>query len=177
MWLAWVFGCVISGTASALVIFHICSHKKLRRTQFNRFVVALAIPDSIFSLLCAISCLGNYINGSWAGGNINCEIQSVYCTFGMAASIFVNVAVVRELHRMGKCSINMKRYKPLTWPQFRNLVGGIYAFALSLSLMTLVPGLPFKANAMRGLACLPTEYDMASSVSRALSLVHVSASP
>ena len=112
-WHAWVVGSWVSASASLFVIGVICSRPRLRSQAFNVFVVGLCIPDAVFSSMCGVTCLLNYRAGEYYGGTAMCDWQSLYCVFGFAASIWMNVVVTRELHRMALCTHAMKTYHPL----------------------------------------------------------------
>ena len=169
-WMAWVFitgGCALASFTVLNVIFR---RERLWSQPFNRFIVALCIPDFLFSFFCVFSCLANSINGEWFGGNAACQWQAFYCMFGLTASIWMNVVITKDLHRMALCCSKMTKFTPITLQQQSRQVGCVYSFSGFFSLL-IGPGnewvggpLPARVNAQRGLACLPIEYSVESTL-------------
>ena len=154
--------------ASFTVLFVIIRRERLWCQPFNRFIVALCVPDFLFSFFCIFSCFANAVNGEWFGGNAACQWQAFYCMFGLMASIWMNVVITRDLHRMALSCSKMTQYTPITLKNQAQQVGAVYAFSMSFSLLIgsgneWVGGpLPARVNAQRGLACLPIEYSVPS---------------
>ena len=98
-WKAWVYITYLSSISSLTVILIICCNKSLHNYQ-NRFIVGLAIPDVLFSGLCGITCQLNTQYGVFQGGPGMCLWQSFYVVFGFAGSMWMNVVITRELHRL-----------------------------------------------------------------------------
>ena len=135
-WLIWMFVALLSSAASFVVIAVIARRPRLHSQPFNMFVVGLVIPDFVFSFSCSITCLLNYLNGGWFGGTRACDWQSLYCVFGFSASIWMNVVVTKELHRMALCTHAMRTYHPLPAREVGRRIGLVYAAALALGLAT-----------------------------------------
>lgn len=163
-WLAWSIAALISAAASAVVIFVILSRPKLRSQTLNKFIVGLTLPDILFSILCSCTCFGNYIHHGWLGADWMCAAQSTYSVYGFAASMWMNAMIARELHRMASSAVRAEAYHPLSAPVACAYIAAVHAGALLLACVPLLPGLPAHFAMQRGLACLPTESDLESTI-------------
>jgi len=164
MWLGWTILTALSACTSAVVIIVILSRRRLRTTTVNQYVVGLAFPDFAFSLLCGVTCFEHYMHGRWFGGDAMCIFQSVYCMYGMTSSVWMNVAIARELDRMARSPVKLQTYKPRHWKEAAKQIVCVHAAALSFACVSLIPGVPADVGATRGLACLPMEYDLPSTI-------------
>ena len=69
------------------------------------------IPDVVFSGLCGITCLLNFLHGDFISERW-CKFQSVYAVFGITANAWLNGVITVHLHRMLTFSKNCQRYSP-----------------------------------------------------------------
>jgi hypothetical protein len=167
-WHLWVYIAFISATISLFVLLVIITDKKLRSKHFNKFIVGLVIPDFIFSFLCTLQCLANLLYGDYYGGDLNCEIQSVYAMSGMTGSIWMNVLISKDLYNLAISVTNMTAYNVPSNNIVISQILVVYAFCTLLGSLTLFGFnfnydiIPFKAQTYKGLACLPMAYDFTS---------------
>lgn len=157
-WKAWVYITYLSSISSLTVILIICCNKSLHNYQ-NRFIVGLAIPDVLFSGLCGITCQLNTQYGVFQGGPGMCLWQSFYVVFGFAGSMWMNVVITRELHRLS-ASLEGKAdyYSPPKACEVYKRIAMVYAGCVVLALVPFlgaIPGFPLHVGAHRALACLP----------------------
>lgn len=160
-WAVWVGISATSALFNLFVIFTICCRGSLRTQMFNKLVVGLAIPDLVFSGSCAVTCTLNALAGEYFGGAFACAFQSVYCIYGFTASIWMNVVITSELHRLAVCASKRTTYRALPAHKTYLRIALVYAFAMLMACAVFY-GLPIRAGAQRGLACLPMAYDLAS---------------
>uniref|UniRef100_A0A7S4B9V0 G-protein coupled receptors family 1 profile domain-containing protein n=1 Tax=Chrysotila carterae TaxID=13221 RepID=A0A7S4B9V0_CHRCT len=166
MWTGWAIVTFVSASASALIIVGIMTAPAVRSNVLNIYLVALVFPDFLFSFCCGITCT---INAAAPQLGINhvpwmCELQSVYCIFGFVASPWMNAVVGYEVCRLLHANRWALTYMAPTIKVALRNAALVYLWALFVATWTLIPGLPHNANPIGGMACLPVEYDTASSV-------------
>jgi hypothetical protein len=106
-WVVWVGTAAVCAAASLGVIALVLSRARLRAQPFNHFVIGLSIPDLVFSGLSAIARARHGSRGRWSDGDAGlgdgrwlCDFQAWYLVFGVAGSMWVKLAVTRELDRL-----------------------------------------------------------------------------
>jgi hypothetical protein len=136
-WSVWAW---MSATCAAVSLGAICLvlfRPNLRAQPYNHFIVGLAFPDLVFSGLCAITCALHAAHGRWydgeglGSGTWMCDFQAFYCTFGVAGSLWVNVAVTVELEAL---TTSMRRMQQRATPSIAKVYTRISA-ALALALV------------------------------------------
>lgn len=65
MWAIWSAVSFASSISSVLVLLAVLSSPKTRASPFNLYLVALAIPDLVFGLSCAITCALNHSRAAY----------------------------------------------------------------------------------------------------------------
>ena len=97
-----------------------------------------------------------------------CEFQSWYCIFGFTASPWLNACIAHELHTFLVSTKELRAYSP---PSRRKVVlqaACVYAWAAFVASWTLIgrsaSGMPHRANAAGGMACLPIEFSTGSTM-------------
>lgn len=161
-WLGWVLIIVICLAVMLPLFVSIVINRKLRSKPFNLYLVYLIIPDLIYSGFCGITCLTNYIYGAYTSETM-CSFQSVYLVYGITSNAWLNALVVRQLYQMLQDSTNVRRYVVPTLKRVTIESLAIYLYGLVLGLLTLTE-LPYDALLIRGQACLPADYNRASSI-------------
>ncbi|CAE8585957.1 unnamed protein product [Polarella glacialis] len=164
IWGIWFFTAGVSGSVNLFIIILIRTKPHLWKKPFNKYVVSLALPDSVFSLFCAVTCGLHFMHGTWYGGTVHCHIQVVYVMFGITASIWMNVVIARQIYRLADCAARQQEYAPPTSRDVMRHVLGVYTFAMVIALLPISPWPGPKANAANGLACMPLEADLPSTI-------------
>jgi hypothetical protein len=75
LWTIWSILSFVAGSLSLATVCIVFLNPSLRKRAFNKYIAALSIPDAVFSLLCAVDCLRNAIDGQWIGGAGKCGFQ------------------------------------------------------------------------------------------------------
>eukprot|EP00929_Paragymnodinium_shiwhaense_P031938 TRINITY_DN17787_c0_g3_i1.p1 TRINITY_DN17787_c0_g3~~TRINITY_DN17787_c0_g3_i1.p1 ORF type:complete len:575 (+),score=55.06 TRINITY_DN17787_c0_g3_i1:158-1882(+) len=163
-WNIWTAIASAAVVASLLVIYIILSSTTLRRTHFNKMIVALALPDLLFSAACFSTCGLNSWHGGWYGGHLHCDIQAVYVVFGFAASIWMNVVIAAETRRLASCAANLQAFVPLSNADVVRQVGTAYVIAALVTAGSTMHAGPMETRAVYGLACLPQPGNLESEV-------------
>ncbi|KAG8458276.1 hypothetical protein KFE25_001568 [Diacronema lutheri] len=173
-WAAWVGVTVLSTVAISCVIVLILTRRRLRSSVYNHFIVGLAIPDLVFSLLCLGTCALHVAHGHWYDGGAlwhggwMCDFQAWYTVFGVAGSMWINVLITAEFFRV---STSVRRLHSYTPPSVRTIWRRLLAVYALVAVYAWVPTfgyrfwpeLPMRAYAVRGLNCLPVPFDDTSS--------------
>ena len=168
MWLAWAFVSELSAVACALVILALLCDRRARQSPFNLYVIFVSLPDFLFSFLCGITCAYNYSRGGFFSDEAMCEFQAWYCIFGFTASPWLNACIAYELHGFLKSTTRLVAFRPPTRRRVIVQAMCVYAFAAFVASWTLfgraIPSMPHRANAAGGMACLPVEFSVGSTL-------------
>lgn len=167
IWNLWAFISLISVVVSLFVILVILTDKKIRSKQFNKNIVGLVIPDLIFGTLCGIQCLTNSRHGMYYGGDMFCELQSVYVMSCISASIWMNLLISNEIYNLAKSTktLNLKIQSSNRIIILQILL--VYILCTLLGSLVLLIRFYDNDNTLQhsqGLACLPKAYDSSSSL-------------
>jgi hypothetical protein len=151
----------------------ILARKQLREVSYNHLIVGLAIPDIFFSFCCGITCALHVLVGHWYdgeglfGGGWMCDFQAFYSMFGTAGSMWVNILITFELESISRSMSTGRRYVRPTTAQTYTRLAGVYAFVFGVSWLVSFgyrfwPELAAQPVSVRGMNCLPVDYNMAS---------------
>ncbi|CAJ1947289.1 unnamed protein product [Cylindrotheca closterium] len=164
-WYAWAIITFLSGMFSFVVFLGVVSSRKTRRQPFNLYLIYLMVPDFLFSLLCAMTCLMNAIHGSY-WSHWMCNFQQFYVVFGFGANMWLNGVVCFQLHRMLSFSNGRRRYQMPSRRRVTFHSMAVYSWCLFLASWGIyeTPKFPFHSGAVTGLGCLPVETDGASTL-------------
>ena len=175
MWFSWFGISTIVSILTVMVFLGVVSNKKVRKNPFNVYLIFLMIPDMVLTIPCGIACLLNGIAGHFLTA-FSCQAQSFYSSFGMSANAWLNAVVCYHLYVM---LLATKQCVPYVLPKISTVVKHsicVYlwaAFVASWGLWTSFssspPGQqsrwwPHQTMPVRGTACIPMNYDDASSV-------------
>ena len=119
----------------------------------------------MFSLLCGLTCLLNAINaGYWS--HWMCNFQQWYCVWGIGSNCWLNALITRQLHRLLTSSHERRRYRMPTPQTITIQALGIYAYCAFLGTWGLYDRehFPYYAVQLSGLACIPLEANLPSSL-------------
>jgi hypothetical protein len=165
-WWAWGSVALAAGIFTLVIFLSvITAAPRIRKQSFNVYLIFLMIPDFSFSLLCGITCLLNAINGSY-WSHWMCNFQQWYCVWGIGSNCWLNAIITYELHKLLKNSHQRRRY---TIPSRRTVTLqalAVYLYCAFLGTWGLLERehLPLHAIQISGLACIPVETDMQSSL-------------
>ncbi|CAB9500471.1 expressed unknown protein [Seminavis robusta] len=137
----------------------------IRRNSFNLYLVYLMVPDLVFSFGCMIMCILNATKGDYWSIPM-CYAQSVIFIFGVAGNAWMNAVIAYKLYEMLSFSQDFRRFKPPTRKQVTQQALAVYAYALFVASWGVydTDWWPHKSMIMNGNACVPVEYDTASTV-------------
>ena len=164
-WFSWTGISFAVGFFSFLVFLSILLSPRARKSSFNLYLLYLMVPDFTFSLLCALTCFLNAINkeywSSWM-----CNFQTWFCVFGIGANAWLNTVVAYQLHTMLSMSHDCRRYTAPTRTRVTVHALLVYLYCGFLGTWGLVERerYPFHSGSVGGLACLPIETDVISTV-------------
>ena len=164
--LSWIIWSTTAGFVSIscnLLILAIVRSKRVRSRTFNVYILFITIPDSLFSTLCMISCMLNRIHGEYQSFAM-CQFQAFYCVFSWTANMWMNVAIAHKLLTLLRAIKVGRRFTKPPRGEVYSRVVIVYLYAAFVSSWVLIGFLPTKARPISGLACLPGEYDEASSL-------------
>eukprot|EP00928_Gymnodinium_smaydae_P063204 TRINITY_DN46868_c0_g1_i1.p1 TRINITY_DN46868_c0_g1~~TRINITY_DN46868_c0_g1_i1.p1 ORF type:complete len:619 (-),score=39.93 TRINITY_DN46868_c0_g1_i1:143-1999(-) len=161
-WKVWFVLSSLAATVNFVVMLIILASRTLRSRLFNRSIVALALPDFVFSTGCSFTCLLHFHHHSWYGGSVHCDIQGINVVFGFAASMWMNAVIAYDLRQLTQKCVELKPYVAPTQRVFLARIAIVYAFALLLASFLLMPWIPIHANAVNGLACTAVYYSFES---------------
>ena len=165
-WYSWTVLAFVNGLFSFIVFLSIVINKKVREKPFNLYLIYLMIPDFVFSLLCAMTCLLNAINGAYWSHSM-CNFQQFYTVFGFSANSWLNFVIAYQLHTMLRNSKIGRRYKLPTRRGVTIQAIAVYLWCSFLGSWGIyeADNFPFHSGQASGLACLPLEgRDKASSI-------------
>ena len=163
MWSIWAGVTFLVALFTLSIFVSILSSRKVRRNEFNNYLIYLMIPDFIFSLCCGVTCTMNAIHGKyWASWM--CDFQQFYCIFGIGSNSWLNAVVMHQLYKMMQSAHHFRHYYPPSRIQIAKQAISVYLFLAFLGSWGFVRNkhFPYHHGAMSGLACLPIEGDRAS---------------
>jgi len=163
IWITWAVLAGLVACFCLIVVIAVLSSRKARSNPFNLYVVFLTVPDIIFSGNCSITCAVNAAAGHYYSAAM-CEWQSWYCVFGFTANAWLNGVIAAQLHRLACDSKRGHRYQPPKIKRVLLHVCGVYLYASFVASWTLIDFLPHEAKPGAGIACLPIEYNIASTL-------------
>jgi hypothetical protein len=155
----------IVATACFILILAICCSKKVRTIPFNLYILAMTIPDFLVSFFCLITCAMSAPGGAYVS-EVMCTFQAFYLPFGFTANCWMNAVITYQIHKLLKDSHACRRYVPPTRVGIAKQTMAVYLYACILATIGLFnfPWLPHKSYLVRGFACFPVEYDLASAL-------------
>jgi hypothetical protein len=164
-WTAWSATLFFVGIFAVVVFLGIVSSRRTRDNPFNLYLLYLLVPDIVFSLSCAVTCLLNAVNGEY-WSTWMCNFQQWYCVFGIGGSMWLNAVIAYQIHTMLRLSHNRRRYRPPTRKQvtMHSLVVYLYTGFLGTWGLTDNEKFPYYAGSASGFACLPREIDTRTSI-------------
>ena len=163
IWVTWSAVAGISGILTLVFFLGVLSSPKARCRSFNVYVLFITFPDMFFSIACCVTCGLNAAAGHYYSER-GCSFQTFYTIFAFAANAWLNAVIVRQVHTMLRSSHQRRRYKP---PPIKVVCGHaaiVYCYAIFIASMTLWGTSLHRHTDSRGLACLPLEHNLQSSL-------------
>ena len=163
IWITWSALAGVVGILTLIFFLGILSSPKARGRSFNVYVLFITFPDMFFSICCSVTCGLNAAAGRYYSER-GCSFQTFYTIFAFASNAWLNAVICRQVHIMLRSSYQRKRYKP---PPIRVVCGhaaAVYCYAAFIASMTLWGTSVLRHSDARGLACLPVEHDVRSSL-------------
>lgn len=163
VWVTWSAVSGIAGIFTLIFFLGILSSPKARGRSFNVYVLFITFPDMFFSIACAVTCGLNAAIGQYYSERM-CAFQTFYTIFAFAANAWLNAVIVSQVHTMLRNSYQRRRYQP---PKIKVVFGHaaiVYCYAALIASMTLWGTSLHRHTDSRGLACVPLEHDVRSSL-------------
>mmetsp|Transcript_29703 Transcript_29703/g.45019 ORF Transcript_29703/g.45019 Transcript_29703/m.45019 type:complete len:431 (-) Transcript_29703:480-1772(-) len=163
MWIIWSSMSLSVAVFCITLFAGILASPKARKSAFNVYILFLVFPDIIFNVCCAMTCAINVVAGQYVSA-VMCQWQSWYCVFDFTANSWMNAVVALELHRLLKDCRRGYHYRPppIKKVVFRSLM--VYVYSAFVASWTLFGFLPHRADVTAGLACLPVEFSIGSTI-------------
>ena len=168
--LMWVLWAVLFGAIALYVMTVLSSilvNRRVLKSPFNCYLVFLMIPDLTYTGSCSIGCFLNYAAGYYYSPTA-CRMQSMYLIWGAGANTWINAVVAYEVRKLLRSSYIRKHYIPPTRKRvvLKSLIVYVYvAFVAFCGLgFDWMAWLPHTTLSLSGLACIPVEYNLASSL-------------
>lgn len=166
MWITWV--CVlfcVSVMTLTIMIAMLRAPRKVRRNTFNTYLFYLVISDFVFSFCCFITCLLNTLEGHYFSEWM-CSVQTFYIIFGVGANAWLNATVAWQLYRLLRNSRLHIKYKTPSHSDATKHAMMVYLFVATLACLFIIRTNrdPMAVTLHKGMACLPGEVDMVSSI-------------
>lgn len=148
-----------------LLIVALLRSKRVRSVVFNMYLLFIAIPDFWVSFLCFITCAMSAQQSQFYSEWM-CGFQSFYLNWAFISNAWLNGVVVFQIHRMLRFSRIRRRYSPPTHRQVFGHAAIVYAYATFWGILCgfNLKFLPHSSHLYYGFACMPMEYNRASSL-------------
>lgn len=164
MWLVWSVVTALVAFFCFVVLLGIVSAKHVRSNSFNVFLIFLILPDAFFSANCAITCSLNYVRGDFYSRTM-CEWQSWYVIFDFTTNAWLNAAVARQMHKLLVHTFFAQRFKPPSLKDVYVQISLVYVYSAIMGVVPLLENyLPLRSRPIMGLACMPVEYSVESTI-------------
>ena len=164
-WTGWATIMFFTAVLTTVLLIPLIHSPKIRANPFHYYLIFLMIPDSLVAWICGSTCLSNALAGMFTT-EFMCKFQSFYMIAYIGANGWLNASVARHLYLMLSAAKHFRRYAPPTHRRVLWEVAIIYAYSLGLGMLGLLdaPWWPHKTKLTIGSACIPMDYDTASTV-------------
>lgn len=155
----------VTATLVFLLMTAMLRSKKVRSNVFNIYLLAIAFPDFMVSLLCFFTCALSAPQSEFFSEWM-CGFQSFYLNWAFIANAWLNGVVVFQIHKMLRHSQVRRRYIPPTRTQVMTHVALVYTYASVWGFLCgfNIDFLPHSSHLYYGFACMPMEYNRASTL-------------
>jgi hypothetical protein len=165
MWVSWAVLTFLAFAFLGTIMLSILLSRRARKNPFNIYLLFLLFSDLIFSIACCITCSLNASAGHYFAPWM-CRFQSFYVTWSVCSDVWLNAVVVRQLHLMLTSSFVGRRYNAPTPKKVVCQSISVYIYAAFIASIGIldVSWLPHRSDAVSGLACLPVDYSLGSTL-------------
>lgn len=161
MWIIWSSLSGVIALFCIVVFLGIITSPKIRQSAYNVYVLFLIAPDVLFNISCCITCAINASLGYYVSYRM-CQWQTWYVMFNFTANSWMNAVIALELYRLLKDCQIIHHYKPPSLKSALIKGGAVYVYAAFVASWPLLGMVPYNATA--GLACLPLEESLESTL-------------
>ena len=169
-WSGWAGIMLMTGVLTTLILIPLLASYKIRAKAFHWYLIFLMIPDMLVAWICGFTCLSNAIAGHFTSVFM-CKFQSFYMIASIGANSWINLLVTRQLYLMLKAASSLTPTTEYIKPTRRSVIQeclAVYVYALFLATLGIVgndsPWWPHKTRLTIGAACIPMDYDTASTI-------------
>jgi hypothetical protein len=164
-WTGWSVIMLVTGVFITVLLIPIVSTAKVRKNPFNVYLIFLMIPDVLVAWICGFTCLSNAIAGHFTS-SFMCYFQSFYMIAAIGTNSWLNVCVTRQLYIMLNAARLFQRHELPSHRQVIKEAAFVYIYSLFLATLAMfdAPWWPHKTRMTIGAACVPMDYDTASTV-------------
>jgi len=166
MWVSTGSVSVFVAIVVAVIFASILLSKKTRKLSFNLYLVGLMIPDLTMNFFCSIRCF-MAVAARHSPGPAMCRFQSWFTFFGFTGNAWMSAIILRELHRMLRSARSCTRYQPPSKMTVVKQTASVLLYSGFIAVWGILPeswGIPIRTAAQSGYACMPIEYNHASSL-------------
>mmetsp|Transcript_14766 Transcript_14766/g.42493 ORF Transcript_14766/g.42493 Transcript_14766/m.42493 type:complete len:374 (-) Transcript_14766:1132-2253(-) len=163
VWITWSALAGLVGVCTIIFFLGIITSRKVRNRSFNVYVLFITFPGILFSVACSITCGLNAATGRYYSERM-CSFQSFYVVFSFTSIAWLNAAIIHQVHAMLKSSNNHRRYTPPETKTVCFQAFMIYLYASIIASLSFFRTSVHHHSDARGLACLPIERDVPSSL-------------
>lgn len=148
-----------------LLIIALVRSRRVRRGPFNLYLLFIAIPDFLVSFLCFLTCALSAPKSRFFSEWM-CGFQSFYLNWAFISNAWLNGMIVYQIHKMLRQSRVRHRYSPPSHDDVMTHAGVVYAYASFWGFLCgfNIDFLPHSSHLYYGFACMPMEYDLASTL-------------
>ena len=165
-WSGWAGIMLTTGVLTTLILIPLLSGngRRARKNPFNLYLIFLLAPDTLISWICGFICLSNTLTGHFTTPFM-CRFQSFAVVTAIGANSWLNLLVTRQLYTMLNSAQHLTRYQPPTRRQVVREAVAVYVYSTLLGIVGAIPSAswwPHKTRLTIGAACVPMDYDYAS---------------
>jgi len=160
-WLMYSVGSLIGFLGALTIFLAILFDKRLRKQPFKIYILFLVLTDTLFSFLC-LQCFWNWAAGSWVGGDLFCDAQSWYVTFGFGGSMYMNALIALKIRNMLVMGLAGRSYSPPPIPQVILESCGLYCWTAFIASWIFIDAIPVRAVPIAGIACFAADTNFTS---------------
>ena len=165
MWLSWAGIMALVSVFTLMVFIGVLSDKTTRSKPFNLYLIYLMVPDMLMSIPCGITCFLNGLAGKFTT-EFACKAQSFYFIFGIGANAWLNAVISYQLYSMLWHARHHQQYRQPTLTQVtkQSLLAYLWAMFVASWGLWDQPWWPHKTWLVNGTACVPMDYNVASTL-------------
>lgn len=160
-WMLWSVFSAINSVGCWIVPLAILTSRRARVSSTNIYVIALCLPDALVGVAFTVNNVVNFREG-WYTSRALCDFQAFYLIFTIGCSHYINALIALEVYRLLKITRDMGNYvQPSGWLVACRCLAA-YVWSAFVALWPLFGFLPHRIFLLKGLVCLPSEYNVGS---------------